>query len=61
VRRLWELYPHAKQRNRPGAAIYHVLEPGTYPCGPDSEGGLEAVTGGGRIGSFTVTFAAGGD
>ena len=60
VRRLWELYPDAKQLKRPGAAIDYVLEPGTYPCGPDS-GGLEAVTGGGRIGSFTVTFAAGGD
>jgi hypothetical protein len=61
VRRLWELYPKAKQLRRPGALVYYGLEPGTYPCGLDSEGGLEAVTAGGRIGSFTVTFAAGGD
>jgi hypothetical protein len=60
VRRLWELYPEAKQRPD-GALVYYGLEPGTYPCGRDAVGGLEAVTAGGLIGSFTVTFAAGGD
>lgn len=61
VRRMWELYPEAKQLRRPGALVYHVLERGTYPCGPDAEGGLEAVSAGSRIGQFNVTFAAGGD
>jgi hypothetical protein len=59
VRRLWELYPKAKQRPD-GALVYYGLEPGTYRCGRDAVGG-QAVTAGGRIGSFTVTFAAGGD
>jgi hypothetical protein len=61
VRRLWELYPGAKRLPRPGATIDYALEPGTYPCGPYAEGGLEAVTGGGRVASFTVTFRSGGD
>jgi hypothetical protein len=62
VRRLWELYPEAKQLGRQdGALVYYVLEPGTYSCGRDAVGGLQAVTAGGRIGSFTVSFAAGGD
>ena len=37
-----------------------VLERGTAPC-RQAEGGLEAWTGGGRVGQLRVSFQAGGD
>jgi hypothetical protein len=60
-RRIAELYPEAKEIREPGVVIRWVLEKAVSPCGVDDPGGLEAHTGGGRIFSFEVSYAKGGD
>jgi hypothetical protein len=60
VRRLWDLYPRAREIPD-GAVIRYVLERGTAPCGEGAEGGLEAWTAGGRVGHLRVSFQAAGD
>ena len=59
VRRLWDLYPRAREI-RDGAIIRYVLERATSPCG-QAEGGLEAWASGGRVSQLHVSFRAAGD
>jgi len=59
VRRLWELYPRARELPD-GAIVRYVLERGAAPCG-DAEGGLEAWASGGRVRQLHVSFRAAGD
>jgi hypothetical protein len=61
VRRMWELYPNAKEVKERGATTRWVLERGTALCGREAKGGLEAVTAGGKVVAFWVSFLAGGD
>ncbi len=59
VRRLWDLYPRAREI-RDGAITRYVLERATAPCG-QAEGGLEAWAGSGRVSQLHVSFRAAGD
>lgn len=61
ARRIVELYPDAERIQEPGVVIRWVLEEGVSPCGVDVKGGLEANSGGGRVFSFEVSYAKGGD
>lgn len=61
VRRMWALYPNAKEVKERGETTRWVLERGTALCGRNAKGGLEAVTAGGKVDAFWVSFLAGGD
>jgi hypothetical protein len=61
AQRMFRLYPDAEYVEEPGLVRRYVIEPATAPCGFDSNGGLEAWTGGGRIIALRVSYLAGGD